>query len=91
MVDLCTGSGALALAFAALRPDAVVHAVEADPDALAWARRNVDAHGGRVVLHAADVRAPDLLADLAGAVDLVAVQPALRPRRDAGRARGPGG
>ena len=43
VVDLCTGSGALALAIAAVRPDAVVHAVELDPDALAWARRNVDA------------------------------------------------
>ena len=34
VVDLCTGSGALALGVAACRPDAVVHAVEIDPGAL---------------------------------------------------------
>ena len=68
VVDLCTGSGALALAVAASRPDAVVHAVEADPAALSWARRNVAAHvdagGTPVALHAADVRWPDLLPEL---------------------------
>jgi release factor glutamine methyltransferase len=79
VVDLCTGSAALALAIAALRPDALVHAVDADPDALAWARRNVDAHGGRVVLHAADVREPELLAELTGRVDLVVCNPPYVP------------
>lgn len=79
VVDLCTGSGALALAVATLRPDAVVHAVEIDPDALDWARRNIDTHGGRVVLHAADVRVPDLLPDLAGRADLVVCNPPYVP------------
>jgi release factor glutamine methyltransferase len=79
VVDLCTGSGALALAVGALRPDVVVHAVEADPGALAWARRNIDAHGGRVVLHAVDVRVPDLLPDLTGRVDLVVCNPPYVP------------
>ncbi|MGE3284906.1 MAG: peptide chain release factor N(5)-glutamine methyltransferase [Pseudonocardia sp.] len=63
VLDLCTGSGAIALAVATARPDARVHAVERDPAALAWARRNL---AGRAVLHEADVRAPDLLADLDG-------------------------
>lgn len=79
VVDLCTGSGALALAFAAARPDAAVHAVEVDPAALAWARRNVAAHGDRVVLHVADVRAPGLLAALAGRVDLLVCNPPYVP------------
>jgi release factor glutamine methyltransferase len=79
VVDLCTGSGALALAIAATRPDAVVHAVELDPDALAWARRNVASHGARVVLHVGDVRAPDLLPELAGRVDLVVCNPPYVP------------
>jgi release factor glutamine methyltransferase len=35
-VDLCTGSGAIALALADEVPGATVHAVERDPDALAW-------------------------------------------------------
>ena len=83
VVDLCTGSGALALAVAAARPDAVVHAVEADPAALSWARRNVAAHadagGTPVVLHAADVRWPDLLPELESRVDLVLCNPPYVP------------
>ena len=79
VVDLCTGSAALALAIAAMRPDAEVHGVEVDPDALGWARRNVAAHGGRVQLHASDVRASDLLPDLAGRVDLVVCNPPYVP------------
>jgi release factor glutamine methyltransferase len=83
VVDLCTGSGALALAVAASRPDAVVHAVEADPAALTWARSNVTAHaeagGTPVTLHAADVRWPDLLVDLEAQVDLVLCNPPYVP------------
>ena len=83
VVDLCTGSGALALAVAASRPDAAVHAVEADPAALSWARRNVAAHadagGTPVVLHAADVRWPDLLPELESKVDLVLCNPPYVP------------
>ena len=79
VVDLCTGSAALALAFAAARPDARVHAVEKDPVALTWARRNIAAHGDRVVLHADDVRRPDLLADLEARVDLVVCNPPYVP------------
>lgn len=79
VVDLCTGSGALALAIAALRPDVAVHAVELDPKALAWARRNVEAHGGRVELHTGDVRAADLLPHFAGRVDLVVCNPPYVP------------
>lgn len=79
VVDLCTGTGALALAFAASRPDAVVHAVEADPAALSWARRNIEDHGGSVTLHAADVRWNDLLVELEAHVDLVVCNPPYVP------------
>ncbi len=43
VVDLCTGSGAIALAIAQEVPRSRVHAVEIDPAALAWARKNVTA------------------------------------------------
>lgn len=83
VLDLCTGSGALALAFAVSRPDAEVHALEADPAALRWTRRNLDAHassGGRpVTLHVADVRWPDLLIEHEGRVDLVVCNPPYVP------------
>lgn len=56
-IDLCTGSGAIAIALAVEVPTARVHAVEASPEAHAWAARNVAEHGdGRVELHLRDVR-----------------------------------
>ncbi len=54
-VDLCTGSGAIALALADEVPGARVHAVESDPDALMWARRNVVLTGRIVTVYHADV------------------------------------
>ncbi|MFL6118623.1 peptide chain release factor N(5)-glutamine methyltransferase [Actinophytocola sp.] len=77
VVDLCTGSGALALAVATARPDAVVHAVEVDPTALAWARRNLGDSGVR--LHAGDVTDPSLLTELDAQVDLVLCNPPYVP------------
>ena len=59
-VDLCTGSGALALALAAEVPGVRVWAVEKSPEAHAWAARNVAALGdGRVTLVLGDVRELD--------------------------------
>jgi release factor glutamine methyltransferase len=54
-VDLCAGSGAIALALAGEVPGAEVHAVEADPAALEWLRRNIASTGLPVEAHAADV------------------------------------
>ncbi|MFI6220989.1 peptide chain release factor N(5)-glutamine methyltransferase [Nocardia salmonicida] len=83
VVDLCTGSGALALAIAHARPDAEVHAVELDPDALTWARRNADtriAEGDTpITLHADDVTDPTVLTSLTGRVDLVISNPPYIP------------
>ncbi|MFF7943671.1 peptide chain release factor N(5)-glutamine methyltransferase [Nocardia gamkensis] len=83
VVDLCTGSGALALAVAHARPDAEVHAVELDPAALVWARRNADdriaAGDTPITLYADDATDPELLTDLNGRVDIVLSNPPYIP------------
>lgn len=83
VVDLCTGSGALGLALAHARPDAVVHAVELDPDALSWARRNAEQRAAAgdtpITLHHDDVTDPNLLTELDGYVDLVVANPPYIP------------
>lgn len=77
IVDLCTGSGAIALSLAYELPRATVHAVERDPAALAWTRRNVDATGVSVALHQMDITGdvPAGFPDLAGQFDLVISNP----------------
>jgi release factor glutamine methyltransferase len=77
IVDLCTGSGALAVALATARPAARVVAVDDSTDALTYARRNVA--GTTVQLRHADVTADDLLTELTGAVDLLVANPPYIP------------
>ncbi|MGD9606329.1 MAG: peptide chain release factor N(5)-glutamine methyltransferase [Leucobacter sp.] len=81
-VDLCTGSGALALALAVEVPQARVWAVEKSPEAHAWAERNLAALGdGRVELLLGDLRdARELLpAALAGRVAVLVSNPPYVP------------
>jgi release factor glutamine methyltransferase len=77
VVDLCSGSGAIACAVAAARPAATVHAVEADPGALGWLRRN--AAGTPVQVVEGDVVDPATLSELDGQVDLVLCNPPYVP------------
>ena len=79
VVDLCAGSGAIALAIADEAPGVTVHAVELEQDALAWAARNVEKTGLPVTLHVGDVADPVVLADLDGTVDLVTANPPYVP------------
>ena len=83
VVDLFTGTGVIALAIAAARPDATVHAVELAPGALAWARRNADLQAAAghtpILLRGGDVNDERLLADLDGTVDLVTANPPYVP------------
>jgi release factor glutamine methyltransferase len=75
IVDLCTGSGAIALALAQEVPRSRVHAVELSEEALEYARKNVE--GSRVVLHHGD--ALTALPELDGQVDLVVSNPPYIP------------
>ncbi len=87
-VDLCTGSGAIALALATEVPGSTVHAVELDEAAAAWARRNVDENaaalataGSTLELHVGDATTAHLgaLAPLVGLVDVVVTNPPYIP------------
>jgi release factor glutamine methyltransferase len=75
VVDLCTGSGAIALSVATELPRAEVHAVELDPDAFAWADRNLAGSG--VDLREGDMA--DAFPDLDGRVDVVVCNPPYIP------------
>jgi release factor glutamine methyltransferase len=77
VVDLCTGSGALALAISKNWPDARVIAVDDSEAALRYARRNLDGTGVEVVR--ADVTDQGLLPELAGEVDLLVANPPYIP------------
>ncbi len=75
VVDLCTGSGAIARAVVDEAPQATVHAIELDPAAHAWAERNL---AGTSV----DLRRGDLATafpELEGAVDVVVCNPPYIP------------
>ncbi|GAB3444577.1 peptide chain release factor N(5)-glutamine methyltransferase [Phycicoccus ginsengisoli] len=77
VVDLCTGSGAIALAVADELPGATVHAVELSVEAHAWAARNVEATGLPVELRLGD--ATTAYPELDGTVDVVVSNPPYIP------------
>ena len=79
IVDLCTGSGALAIALASRLPGARVTAVDDDPTALDYARRNAASGAVNVNVVAGDVRDPGLLTGMAESVDLVVANPPYLP------------
>lgn len=77
VVDLCTGSGAIALAIKDEVPAARVHAIELSDEAFAWAQRNLQRTGLDV-----DLRHGDAIAsfeDLQGQVDVVVSNPPYIP------------
>jgi len=75
VVDLCTGSGAIALAVATEVPSATVYAVELGDEAVEWARRNLSGSG--VDLRHGDMA--DAFRELDGTVHVVVSNPPYIP------------
>ncbi|WP_136313410.1 peptide chain release factor N(5)-glutamine methyltransferase [Actinomyces procaprae] len=80
VVDLCTGSGAIAAAVAVEVPMARVWAVETAPAAVALARENSEHLApGKVAIIRGDASDPAVLAELDGRVDVVVSNPPYVP------------
>jgi release factor glutamine methyltransferase len=77
IVDVCTGSGALAIALAQHWPEARVLGIDNSDAALEYARRN--SLGTNVELVRADATGPGLLTEIDGQVDLVVTNPPYVP------------
>ena len=84
IVDLCTGSGAIAIACATELPEAQVWAVELAQEAFALAQRNIETLvPSRVQLLRGDATHPRTLADLDGRIDIVISNPPYVPADEA--------
>ncbi|GAA2364955.1 peptide chain release factor N(5)-glutamine methyltransferase [Dactylosporangium salmoneum] len=79
VVDLCSGSGAIALAVATRLPTTQVYCVERSEAALAWLRGNVTRLAPRVEVVVGDVADDAVLGGLTGAVDMVLCNPPYVP------------
>ncbi|BBX72619.1 peptide chain release factor N(5)-glutamine methyltransferase [Mycobacterium shinjukuense] len=77
IVDVCTGSGALAVALARHWPSARIVGIDDSEVALGYARGNVE--GTAVELVRADVTTEGLLPELVGRVDLLVANPPYIP------------
>lgn len=81
VVDLGSGTGALAIVVARARPDATVYAVEKSPAARAFLQRNVEKLAPQVNVVAGDMTDPELLAGITA--DVVVSNPPYVPETPA--------
>ena len=79
-IDLCTGSGCIAISLLAARQDGRGAAVELYPNTLALAKKNAERNGvaDRLAFHLADVLAPRFMDNL-GTFDLILSNPPYIP------------
>jgi len=85
-VDLCAGSGAIALSLALEVPGTTVHAVELSDDAIKWLTHNVIDHAAKletvnshVIVHHGNAGDRSLLSELVNQVDAVVSNPPYIP------------
>lgn len=81
VIDVGTGSGAIALSIADERPDARVLATERFADAAEWARRNKDFTGKDVEIIESDLL-DDVPSELRNTVDVIVSNPPYVPESD---------
>lgn len=77
VLDLCTGSGALAIAIKKTRPDATVDATELSPSALEIAKKNAKRNGVGIQFYLGD-----LFTQVQGPYDLIVSNPPYIPKKD---------
>ena len=87
VLDVGTGSGAIAISIAQERPDCEVHATDISESALRAARHNAGCNGDSVRFHRADVVSG--LDALSGRVDVLVSNPPYVDRRSAARRLAP--
>ncbi len=85
-VELCAGSGAIALSIATEVPNVIVHAVEKSPEAFEWLNKNVaqyaeqlSKNGSAVIAYLGDATDATILESLNGSVAVVATNPPYIP------------
>ena len=85
-VDLCAGSGAIALSLALENANTTVHAVEFSPEAFNWLEKNVQSYSEQlarvnssVITYNEDATSRKLLSELNKSVDLVLSNPPYIP------------
>jgi release factor glutamine methyltransferase len=78
-VDLCTGSGAIAISMATEVPNAKVYAWELNPDSEIFLRDNIAAYGNSVRLTMGDIADDESFKDLVGKVSVVISNPPYIP------------
>ena len=83
VIDLGSGTGALAIAVARATPEATVYAVERSAAARGYLQRNVADFAPQVEVVDGDMTDPNLLAELDGAVDLIVANPPYVPETPA--------
>jgi len=80
VVDLCCGTGAIAVSAATEVPAAVVHAIDASREAVDLARINADAaHAANLTVGHGDVADAGVLAELNGTIDVLVSNPPYIP------------
>jgi release factor glutamine methyltransferase len=78
-VDLCTGSGAIAIAMATEVPNSKVYAWELNPESESYLRENIAAYGNAVNLTMGDIADDSEFTELIGKVSVVISNPPYIP------------